>query len=207
MPRTVLDTKPYAVNLRKTFTAKPLRRGEYDVGVMWPTSLVHVGTCESVMYSSDKWYEDGEFIDYKHVAEGPQKLYVNSNLAGHKWSGKRVKMCEPLPSHVAELAPCLGIQSVLHDGKAVQISIPNCILFGTRTPVGKVPFLVLAVPGDMVCAIVTGEELDVTSDGIVGLPPWHDVAKDLLRLEAAEDGRLQARHDWNASPGQENVRG
>ncbi len=189
--RHVVDTSAHARRMRETFTAKPLGRGEHDLGHRWPTEVQHVGHGAgadegSIMYTSDKWKKDLDFEDYKHVAEAAQDFFFTreillegANLVRH---GPWCDFGGALPSHVAELAPILGIEVRMFVGEDrkgdgilgrrdegyVQIVIPHAVLYGAHKPDTKEPFLLIATREHGVLVVVTGHELDVTADGIVG---------------------------------------
>lgn len=188
--RTIVNTAAEAKAMRQTFTAKPLKRGEYDLGHRWPTELQHVGQAGrddgSIMYASDKWKRDDDFDDYKHVAEGPQDLFLSRAL---RLEGELTKAHGPwrdldgaLPSHVAELADVLGIEARLFvgmdrrgegvlgrgDDGFVQLVIPNAVLYGARKPDTGEAFLFLATKKEGVLVLVTGRDLDITRDGLIG---------------------------------------
>ena len=157
-----------AVKIREKFTDRPhesVRRMDWE----WPSSMIEVGTCEAIMYSSDKWQKRrGDKKDYKHVAEGPQRLYLkaNADLGGAKPRGKKIEL-KGMPDSFAILADSLGVQSKLHEtGEYVQLGFPKSTLAAGKFRNGKVFCFVFDASG--VIAMVVGEKLDVLKDGIVG---------------------------------------
>ncbi len=177
----IADTEKEARKMRETFMARPAKRSHpFNWG--WPPSLKHVGKCLAVMYTSDKWKTNGDFEDYKHIAEAPQDLLLIADY-GFKHGkatiglhGDMVNLVEPMPSHFAMLAPLLGIQAQLFDksgrlGKGgdrlVELDISRATLGGAHHPESKEPFLLVYQASGLI-AIITGKELDVEKDGIVG---------------------------------------
>lgn len=177
----IADTRDAARRMRETFMARPPKR-EAKLSWGWPATMRHVGKCLAVMYTSDKWKDVGEYEDYKHIAEAPQSLLLvdgfgfkngRSTIALH---GDQVHLQAPMPSHVATLAPLLGLQAQLFDkskrlGKGgdrlLELDIARATLAGANHPKSGEPFLCIHQQGGLV-AIITGTELDVEKDGIVG---------------------------------------
>ncbi len=170
------DSLADAKRMREAFRDEPAKRVD-DLGITWPASMIEVGSCEAVMYTSDKWGSPTD-VDYKHRAEGPQRLYVRPGfLVDHHTEkklstpGERVKLNQ-MPKHIALLAPILGIQCRLFedDGElsddVYQVDIKRAKL-GAGQHVRGYKFLVVYDESD-VLALVTGEILGVEKDGIVG---------------------------------------
>ena len=155
----------------------------------WPRRMVEVGTCEAVMYSSDKWRDDGVSVDYKHVAEGPQTLLVVPGFLRDFHSprtqldvpGRVVDLNGEMPDAFAVLARILGLQARLFvddgdgdlylpngDETLYQVDVANAWLGAAKHPETGEKFLIVYTEAGGVCAIVTGEILDVKRDGIVG---------------------------------------
>lgn len=176
-----------AEKIRQTFVDRPVEE-VYPIRWEWPRKLQYVGSCLAVMYASDKWQKKrGEMQDYKHVAESPQRLYVRPGwiepYPQHRTrvgetGGPMVPMGSGLPDAIAELATCLGLHARLlrasedgwveprGDEGVVQIDVGGCLLGGATTTAGQ-PFLCV-YDQDELFAVVTGEELDIEKDGIVG---------------------------------------
>lgn len=174
--------------MRETFYDKSARKEEL-VRWQWPARMREVGECVAVMYTSDKWRDGGDYEDYKHVAEGPQTIYVTDGFlrdADADPSGrKKLSVCGPLvslngpmPGAFAVLAPILGVQVRLYeeddDGELVlsddglrQVDIAGAKLGGARHPKTGEAFL-LVYDSRRVLAIIVGDKLDVERDGIVG---------------------------------------
>jgi hypothetical protein len=154
----------------------------------WPTDMQEIGTCESVMYASDKWQKRrGDLIDYKHIAESSQRLFVRKNLLTeyeppHRamdLAGPWVKVDGPMPDSFAVLAEILAVQCRLYqkrgsqvviprgDEGLIQIDLPHAMLGAAVHPGTKQVFLVV-YSGDTVHCLVNGDALNVEKDGIVG---------------------------------------
>lgn len=168
----------FARNKRRTFhDSDP--RGKYVIAQGWPSEMRHIGTVLSVSYASDKWGEDTE-QDYKHVAEGPQSLFIAGKVDGVRPYGPMVSLPKKMPRDVAELAKLYNVQAHLFGGldgrgrgvhtsedSVYTLDWPGSILYAARFPDTGEPFLCVCSRGE-ICAIITGDELDVLKDGIVG---------------------------------------
>jgi hypothetical protein len=177
----IADTEKEARRMREVFMARPAK-SSHTFSWGWPPTLRHVGKCLAVMYTSDKWKDVGDFEDYKHIAEAPQDLLLvdsygfkngRANVGLH---GQSVELVAPMPSHMATLAPLLGLQAQLFDksgklGKGgdrlLELDIARATLGGAYHPTSKEPFLCIYQANGLI-AIITGKELDVEKDGIVG---------------------------------------
>ena len=190
-------TRRYVVNraesvqaarrLRETFVDAPARK-QRPVPWEWPRSMQEVGVCIAVMYASNKWQQNPRtVIDYKHLAEGPQRLYVRKGfLREHKSPthalrvvGPTVPLNPPMPTAFAELSKILGVQAQLYQGTnrrflvpegdehIYQIDIPRARLGAAEHPGTGETFL-LIYNDDGVHCLITGDELAIEKDGIVG---------------------------------------
>ncbi len=183
-----------ARKMRETFMDAPGEYGTYDTGASWPSQFVAIGQGLSFAYTSHKWEKGDTFNDYKHVAEAPQTVYAAPVLASQfprNLSGQPFLREAPdfvLPMEVAELTPLLFVQMDLFDrGHKVsggdeglrQIVLVGAMLYGgyARRPDASPsstskrdyrPFLFAASKKEGVILMVTGRDLDVTRDGIVG---------------------------------------
>lgn len=179
----VTDADAPAIAIRETFTDRPMQRVA-TLSWNWPKALLHVGRCEAVMYESDKWKaRRGDMEMYKHVAEGPQELYVREGFiqpydghSGIEVVGMTAELSE-MPESFAVLADAVGFQATLfasdddgfylpNRGGAVQVDTPGCKLGGGEHDSGA-KFLVI-YDNRGVCALITGEILDIEADGITG---------------------------------------
>ena len=183
MVRTA-DTELQARRMYEEFHAKvPKRRQHYDFG--WPKKMQEVGRAQAQMYRSNKWQMDPNVTeDYKHIAEAPQKCFVvpgflrtfreNSPLEVY---GPVYDVVEPMPKHITVLAPLIGIQVRLYNkdlklprgnSGLFEIEVPHGMLGSANDPKSGEPFLVVYTRRGGVHMIITGKELDVERDGIVG---------------------------------------
>jgi hypothetical protein len=84
-----------------------------------------------------------------------------------------------MPRHFAQLAPLLGLQAQLYTGMKggdgvltrnsgfCQIEMAHGFLGGAKDPETEEAFL-LVYTKDGVCAIITGDSLDIRKEGITG---------------------------------------
>lgn len=187
MRRRIVDAHESAAELRQTFMDRPGKRvSTYDW--QWPDTLLEVGVCLAVMYSSDKWHKPRDYTDYKHVAEGPQVLYTRPGFivdsAGQPLDvpGREVDITGDLPDTIALLAPILGIQCQLYqpsssrkgyylpngDEGLTELVISRAKLGAVRDRQSGSVYLVVYTEREGVLCLISGTELDVTKDGIVG---------------------------------------
>lgn len=164
-----------AVRIREAFQAAPAKKVT-PVSWQWPATMQEVGECMAVMYSSNKWQKNAQtYIDYKHNREAPQRLLVRKGFLHHYDSGKPlavdgewVDLDRPMPDAFAELAPILGVQfRSYRDGQLYQVNIAQAKLGAAEHPKTKETFLLIYTSNGVQC-IVTGDELAVEEDGIVG---------------------------------------
>lgn len=176
-----------AKKIRETFMDAPAKKIT-DMHWEWPDVMVEVGTCEAVMYSSEKWQPNPSIMeDYKHLAEGPQRLLVtpgfirmyDSPSRRLKVVGEEVELSQPMPDAFAVLSKILGIQTRLYEGTDddfylpegddgyYQIDIAGAQLGGAKHPGTGEVFLIVYTKHGVHCVIV-GDKLDIQKDGIVG---------------------------------------
>ncbi len=185
------DSRADAISIREKFIDAPCRREE-TMRWRWPTSMQAVGEWRAgegaVMYASNKWQRNPRtVIDYKHLAEGPQRLLVvpgflrdyhqpGSKIQVH---GPLVELDGPMPEAFAVLAPILGIQASLYDegtddhprasgDSLYQINIANATLGAAKHPGTGQVFLFVYTEKEGPLCVITGEVLGVEKDGIVG---------------------------------------
>lgn len=184
----VVDTRDEALGTFKAFHARePKRETEFDF--TWPTKWQEVGEGKAVMYRSNKWKKDlRSHEDYKHVAEGPQALLVVPGYLREREDesvhidafGPYFTLTGPMPQHFTKLGPVLGVQARLYDEKdngdlylpngddrLYQIEMPRCHLGGAKHPESDEPFLFF-YDKHGIYMMITGAELDIEKDGIVG---------------------------------------
>jgi hypothetical protein len=70
----------------------------------FPDEVVPVGKADRILYSSDKWEEDGDFYTYYHDFESHPTVYMPSTAT---WAKKRENKGKPL-----NVARTLGIKHV-----------------------------------------------------------------------------------------------
>ena len=155
----------------------------------WPDELVHIGKCVGSIYWSDKSLNGGQWEIYKHIAEAGQDLFINPETTvlldrnGREVvfgpddavpsEGPVIEGCDVyqvtsrMPRHITALAEDRGIQAVLHDGSYYEIRLPKAMWGSGVHPDTGETFLVL-YSKEGIHFLVTGEELDITADGIVG---------------------------------------
>lgn len=173
-----------AAAVRKTFVDREPEKIESMVWD-WPKTLVHCGECLAVMYESDKWQKRrGSMVRYKHLSESPQQLYVRKGFI-RGYPGHDIRALGPdcevesMPKAFAVLADCLGIQARLFDKDGEGFYLPNgddgicqidlhgLKLGGGHHPDTEEAFLVVYDEAACYC-LVTGSDLDIEKDGIVG---------------------------------------
>ena len=184
----VTENRDTAVKLFETFTARGMKK-EQAMPFTWPTRVRRVGTAVAELYRSNKWKSDlKDFEDYKHIAESHHNCFVVPGFLREKGNSSRglpvhgptVNVSEliqsPAPQYFAVLAPLLGIQLHLDgpDGSPMdeedglyEVSVAHAHLGATRTVRGGHAFLFVYTQAG-VHMIITGDELDVTADGITG---------------------------------------
>ncbi len=180
--RSDLDS---AKRIRETFVDRQVDK-KVPIHWSWPRKLYCVGQSEAVKYTSDKWKKRGDYQDYKHVAEGPQQLFVRDGFLVDYNSRKRLEFpCEEvtlparMPTVIAELAPILGLEfqpyAETDDDDAdlklsdtyLAIDIARAYVGAAVHPETSQTFLIVYTRSEL-CAIITGDILGVEKDGIVG---------------------------------------
>lgn len=181
-------TRRLVINRSDMESAKKLREKFYDKKVekltkihwAWPRSMLEVGQSEAVQYTSDKWKKKGDFQDYKHVAESRQTLAVRPGFLEDYTSGKKltlphekITLPSDMPEAIALLAPILGLQFQAYDdelelsGVYYNVCVKRAFIGAAQMPKSGETFLMIYTPTDL-CAIITGDDLNVEKDGIVG---------------------------------------
>lgn len=196
MPRLrTYEAEDIARSLRETFTANAKMR-EHKFTFDWPSELQNVGDSLAVAYSSDKWQDDGSMILYKHLAESRNKAYCipgflrDYNDPSKPWPtiGPMVTFERvPMPKHFAILALFEEANLHLHtsgtderprlgrgDEGVVKVTVAHGMLGASKFCWSHVseeedePFLFVYTKKEGVLMVITGEELDVHKEGIVG---------------------------------------
>lgn len=183
-----VDARQAAIDIREKFIDAPATHEE-TMRWSWPKRMQEVGSWSpgegAVMYASNKWQRNPRnVIDYKHVAEGRQRLLVIPGfIRNYHRPGSKVRvdgpMCDlngPMPEAFAVLAPILGIQASLYsnepddeeDDSVYQIEIAKAMLGAAKHPKSGQTFLFVYTEADGPLCVLTGDILDVEKDGIVG---------------------------------------
>lgn len=180
----LVDTHESAKDMFETFHAKGSRR-QVKFGFNWPRQMQEVGRAVAQLYRSNKWkMNPREFEDYKHIAEAPQRLYVVPGFLQDAEQGGPLKVYGPkvsldgeMPKHFSILATLIGVQARLYDqgGKLprgesglFEIVVKHGMLGGARFPDNDEPFLFVYTKQGGVHMMITGTQLDIEKDGIVG---------------------------------------
>jgi hypothetical protein len=114
------------------------------------------------------------------VAEGPQRLFVKPGFLVDYSSGKKMDfpheketLPRRMPEAIAELAPILGLQFQPYNdalelsGKYYSVDIKRAFVGAAEMPGTGEVFLMIYTKTEL-CAIITGDILNVEKDGIVG---------------------------------------
>lgn len=186
--RRVVDTRKQAVDMFKTFHSRSPSR-EVPVTWTWPRRMLEAGVGQAEMYTSNKWQDNlREFEDYKHIAEGKRMTYVRPGWM-RVWGnphrrvplvGDTVEFDQPMPKHFCILAKLIGIQLRLFEqaqdgdvylpknGDVYEVRLSRGMLGGAEHPETGEKFLFVYTRQGGIGMIITGNDLDITHDGIVG---------------------------------------
>jgi hypothetical protein len=178
------DVYDQAVKQRKVFYGSFAGKKTH-LSSPWPKELIHIGKCVGAIYWSNKSLNGGKWEIYKHIAEAGQDLFINPDTTVlYDRNGNEVEFSEDedvqgiggcevyelasqMPRHITALAEDRGIQAVLHDGSYYEIRLPKAMWGSGVHPDTGETFLVL-YSKEGIHFLVTGNELDITPDGIVG---------------------------------------
>lgn len=180
----LVDTRDKAKDMFETFHAKDVRR-QVSFPFNWPTKMQEVGRAIAQLYRSNKWQSNPRVHeDYKHIAEAPQRLYVvpgflqDAEEGGPlKVYGPQITLPEEMPKHFSILATLIGVQARLYESNGklprgekglFEIAVKHGMLGGARFPDNDEPFLFVYTKQGGVHMMITGTELDIEKDGIVG---------------------------------------
>jgi hypothetical protein len=184
----VIDTRDDAVSVFRTFHDREPDK-EIKLPFDWPESMQEIGEGKAELYTSNKWQKSrNNFEDYKHVAEGSRVVYAEPNFL-RDWGGKAslpvcgpmMRLQAPMPLHFSVLGKLLGLQVRLYrmgsngepflpsgDDGLYEIHVPRGMLGAAKHPETGEPFLLVYTKTGGVHMILTGEQLDIEKDGIVG---------------------------------------
>lgn len=190
--RRVYDAEDVAREMRETFTAKNVRE-KINFRFDWPKRMQHIGDSLAVAYQSDKWKDEGDYELYKHLAESKNRVFAISGFLRDyddpkkPWPtiGPMVDFMElPLPKDIAELALFEEVNLRLHikgtdarprfgrgnDG-IVKVTLAHGMLGGGKlkwSADNLQPFIFVYTESEGVKLFITGDELDIEADGLVG---------------------------------------
>lgn len=174
MPRANLAQEHWAEEAWRMWHQKEPREvlpATYD----FPEEVVPVGKAQRILYSSDKWEEDGDFYTYFHDFDSHPTVYAPARSAWAKTRANKSKQTKPLDvartlkvPHVDSeiqlplLAKTLELIIVGVDGKKASRKFrgetPLCCTSDLKT------LLILASDGPI---IIRGGQMVVTERGIV----------------------------------------
>lgn len=180
----VTDTEEDALDMYERFHDKPSKR-QVKFDFSWPTHVQEIGEAKAQMYRSNKWKANPkDFEDYKHIAEAFQLCYATPGFLRDYATGKslpvhgpKLEVQGPMPKHFTILAPLIGIQIRLYDKNEslpprdenlYEVVVPRGMLAGARHPKTGESFLFVYTKTHGIGMIITGDELAVEKDGIVG---------------------------------------
>lgn len=190
----VIDAEDVARKYVEVFKDRDVRKREqHNFGM--PTLWRNVGDSLAVAYASDKWKKIGNYELYKHLAESRNRLFVQPGLLVD-WDtsdefpviGPMVDISDvPMPKHFAELGFFEEGNFKLYTGGTdekpkfgkggdgvVAVVIRHAYVGASKIMWSEIgagkdqPFLFIYTKKDGPLIFITGEELDVKKDGIVG---------------------------------------
>lgn len=179
----IVDTDQDAQEIFEKFHDKPSKK-HVKMNFSWPTELQEIGEAKAQMYRSNKWKTNPKDTeDYKHIAESYQRCYVVPGFLRDYSTGKKMSVHGPfldvqgpMPKHFTILAPLIGIQVRLYgkSGKPsgsddlYEVVVQNGMLGGAKHPDTGEVFLFVYTKDHGIGMLITGDELGIEKDGIVG---------------------------------------
>jgi hypothetical protein len=183
------DTEDEAKALFETFHARSHTK-KFNTNFSWPNTMRLIGEAKAELYRSNKWKSDlRDFEDYKHIAETFQHVYVAPSFPIQYWDDRResVKVHgkshriediigSPLPIHFSNIAPVIGVQIQLYgangkpqkgDAGLGEVTLAHAMWGGAKRQDTGRAFLFIYTKTGGVHLLVTGDKLDIISDGIV----------------------------------------
>lgn len=182
----VVDTSDRARETFETFHRRPSRR-RMPMNFEWPSSMIEAGAGRAELYRSNKWKSNlSEFEQYKHIVESDRTILVVPGVLRTRDGRKALPLCgdvvcfeEPMPRDFSRLGPLQGVQIQLlscdrdepymSDGTNIyEIDFAHGWLAAAEHPTTKETILFVYTEDDGVRMVLTGSELAVERDGIVG---------------------------------------
>lgn len=157
------DLVQTATKRYETFHDKePRRVVRLDASHKIPSKVDLIGDCQSVMYKTDKWYEDGDDVEYKHVHDQGVKVFEPHGV--QKWA-ETSKLPVERPKAIVLLGKHLGFfVKRADDGEVYECNPRRTYLF--CSPSGDM--LLVYSPREGFVALMAGGRLRVEKDGIDG---------------------------------------
>lgn len=180
----IIEAREDANKMFERFHDRPSKR-EVKMDFTWPADVQEIGEAKAQMYRSNKWKRNpSDYEDYKHIAESFQRCYIVPGFLRDYSTGKKLpvhgpdlKVEGPMPKHFTILAPLIGIQVRLYDNRGklpagdsnlYEVVVPRGMLAGAVHPKTGETFLFVYTKAHGIGMLITGDELAVEKDGIVG---------------------------------------
>jgi len=162
----VVNTEDAAARMRETFHDSKARK-RVALPFTWPKRLTFIGQGEGAIYWSDKWKTTDT---YKHKREGKRwDVYVADTLEieGEYRKGQEFIVAGVMPKHVAYIGKFVGAQFKTLAGKPVHLELSKAHWAAAEIPsTGETVLLAYDTEGLQI--LVTGDEIAIEKDGIVG---------------------------------------
>jgi hypothetical protein len=186
-----------AARQREVFYGKPVKE-EKELAIQWPTFVKYLGKTNAQIYYSNKMLNGGDWELYKHIAEGPQDLYICDSITTllndqgqpirfvdvgareNKGRGIRRNPRDPSIFYAPTYAlsgPLPKYVSDLAESKGLQWQSEDNSFWEVRIPrttwASAVhprtrEVMLIMYSNEGIHFIVTGSKLDIKKDGIVG---------------------------------------
>ena len=162
----VVNTEETAARVRETFHDSKARK-RVALPFCWPKRLTFIGAGEGVIYWSDKWRTTDT---YKHKREGKRwDVYVADalDIDGDYRKGQAFAISGVMPKHVAYIGKFVGLQFETLGGDPVHLELSKAHWAAAEIPsTGET--VLLAYDDEGLQILVTGDEIAIEKDGIVG---------------------------------------
>ena len=182
---------------REVFYGKPVQE-EKELSIQWPRFVKYLGKANAQIYYSNKMLNGGAWELYKHIAEGPQDLFINDQITtllndrgqpvrfvdvgARENKGRRIRPNDRQPSvfyaDTYELkGPLPKFVADLAESKGLQWQSQDGAFWEVRIPRTiwastvhpKTREVMLIMYSDEgIHFVITGSKLDIKKDGIVG---------------------------------------